>query len=318
MVNKEKLMSFEEWLNNNINKEISRKKYYSAVKTIEAEMLKCGVIKRKFDACVSISDFNDNYYNKIIENESFKIKDDTGHHMYKVALNHYKKYLFQKFQDKELLNNDTTWKSEIVKALKSLGGKAHVKDIFNILKDKGVVDLKNSKTPERTMANILQTNSLDTDYGTNNTFYSVNGIGKGIWGLTEYKDDYEYNSTLPYEIVEDVLDSNKDMVEGQKKKVQSFIYERNPKARQACINHFGAICQICGCDMGKIYGKQFLGKIHVHHKVPLNEIAQTYKVDPIKDLIPVCPNCHMILHCKKDGYYTPEQVKLMLKENRAD
>ena len=313
-------MKFKEWLNNNIKKEISRNKYYSAVFTIEKEMLDMGVINRKFDTCISIEDFNKNFYNKIINNTYFKVKDDTGHHMYKVALNHFKRYLTEDFSKLESYekNNNITWKSEIIKVLEEMGGKGHVKDIFKKLKESGIVDLKNSKTPEQTLANILQTNSLDTEYGTNNTFYSVNGIGNGVWGLTEFQNDYEYNSSLPYEFVEESLKETKSLLEGKKKHVQSFIYERNPKARQACINFYGSVCQICGCDMSKMYGNEFLGKIHVHHKVPLNEIAKTYKVDPIKDLIPVCPNCHMILHCKKEGYYTPEQVKEMLKKNRAE
>jgi predicted HNH restriction endonuclease len=32
----------------------------------------------------------------------------------------------------------------------------------------------------------------------------------------------------------------------------------------------------------------------------------------VKDLIPVCPNCHMILHSKPGGFYTVEEVKNML------
>ena len=44
-----------------------------------------------------------------------------------------------------------------------------------------------------------------------------------------------------------------------------------------------------------------------------------YKIDPITDLLPVCPNCHMILHSNKnsqDGIYTPEQVKEMIRSNK--
>lgn len=49
-----------------------------------------------------------------------------------------------------------------------------------------------------------------------------------------------------------------------------------------------------------VYGE--LGKefIHVHHIVPLHEIKETYKVDYRKDLGPICPNCHAMLHRKID------------------
>lgn len=45
----------------------------------------------------------------------------------------------------------------------------------------------------------------------------------------------------------------------------------------------------------EIYGPEFGGVIHVHH-VPLAAIGEEYVVDPIRDLCPVCPDCHMALH----------------------
>ena len=45
-------------------------------------------------------------------------------------------------------------------------------------------------------------------------------------------------------------------------------------------------------------GKDF---IHVHHLIPLNEIGKEYIVDYKNDLIPVCPNCHAMLHREIDG-----------------
>ena len=85
------------------------------------------------------------------------------------------------------------------------------------------------------------------------------------------------------------------------KKIYIKTYERNSKARVACLNHYGAKCQICGFDAKEVYGSEFEGKIEVHHIKPINERDGTYKIDPEKDLIPVCPNCHMILHTKING-----------------
>ncbi len=73
-------------------------------------------------------------------------------------------------------------------------------------------------------------------------------------------------------------------------------YERNPMARQACIDHYGGQCQVCGFDFGEIYGDLGNGFIHVHHVKPLSEIGEQYQVDPVRDLRPVCPNCHAMLH----------------------
>ena len=36
--------------------------------------------------------------------------------------------------------------------------------------------------------------------------------------------------------------------------------------------------------------------IHVHHVTPISKVGREYKIDPIKDLIPLCPNCHAMIH----------------------
>lgn len=71
--------------------------------------------------------------------------------------------------------------------------------------------------------------------------------------------------------------------------------ERNADARAACIEEWGTNCQVCGLDFGERYGEIGEGFIHVHHLTPLAE-GGTQNVDPVKDLRPVCPNCHAMLH----------------------
>ena len=106
-----------------------------------------------------------------------------------------------------------------------------------------------------------------------------------------------------------MFDNDYDLVEGAIRNISLDKYERNKEARKKCIEFHGSKCKICGFDFGKIYGSNFEGKIEVHHIKPLSEIKEEYVVDPINDLIPVCPNCHLILHCKEDGVYSPEEVK---------
>ena len=48
--------------------------------------------------------------------------------------------------------------------------------------------------------------------------------------------------------------------------------------------------------MADLYGTLGEGVIHVHHLRELASLGEEYEVDPIKDLRPVCPNCHAILH----------------------
>jgi 5-methylcytosine-specific restriction enzyme A len=84
--------------------------------------------------------------------------------------------------------------------------------------------------------------------------------------------------------------------EGARTLVTINAYERNPKARAACVAHHGYICVVCKFDFANIYGNIGEKFIHVHHVVPIGKIGKEYEIDPIKDLIPVCPNCHAMIH----------------------
>jgi predicted HNH restriction endonuclease len=98
--------------------------------------------------------------------------------------------------------------------------------------------------------------------------------------------------------------------EGAKKQFLVNVYERNYKARQQCIEYYGCFCSVCGFDFAKFYGEEFEGKIHIHHLKALSEVNEEYEVDPINDLRPVCPNCHLALHSKVgDKPYAIEELK---------
>ncbi len=87
-----------------------------------------------------------------------------------------------------------------------------------------------------------------------------------------------------------------NLYEGAKKSININSYERNSKAREECVAFYGLDCKVCGLNFEKEYGSPGAGFIHVHHLVPLSEINKEYKINPIKDLIPVCPNCHAMIH----------------------
>ncbi len=102
--------------------------------------------------------------------------------------------------------------------------------------------------------------------------------------------------------------SDNVLFEGAKKKVTVNFYERDPKARNICLEHYGYNCYICKFNFEESFGVIGKNFIHVHHIKPLSEINQEYKVNPIKDLIPVCPNCHAMLH-KKVPAYSLQEIK---------
>lgn len=121
---------------------------------------------------------------------------------------------------------------------------------------------------------------------------------------------------------DELSDTSDDYIEGRKRTVTVNAYERNPAARRACINHYakeGAVhCQICGFDFGMVYGDTFEGMIHIHHLRMVSEADNEYVVDPVTDLLPVCPNCHMVLHSKTNGCFTPDEVREMLNYSSDD
>lgn len=96
------------------------------------------------------------------------------------------------------------------------------------------------------------------------------------------------------------------LVEGAVSKVRINAYERNPVARRICIEHFGCACVICNFSFEAKYGEIGQGFIHVHHLKELASIGKEYHVDPVKDLRPVCPNCHAMLHRKYPAYSIEE------------
>lgn len=87
--------------------------------------------------------------------------------------------------------------------------------------------------------------------------------------------------------------------EGAIKKISVNAYERSAEAINKCKKHYGVDCYVCGLNFEKVYGEIGRGYIHVHHLIPLADIGKEYVVDPIKDLRPVCPNCHAMLHQSK-------------------
>lgn len=58
----------------------------------------------------------------------------------------------------------------------------------------------------------------------------------------------------------------------------------------------GDSCKACGFNYGRAFGSLGEGFIHVHHVTPVSEIGPDYNIDPTKDLVPLCPNCHAMAH----------------------
>ena len=109
-----------------------------------------------------------------------------------------------------------------------------------------------------------------------------------------------------------------EYVEGSMHEVSVNVYERDPLARQACIEHYGTGCAVCGLRFEERYGSIGAGYIHVHHLVPLSSIGEKYEVDPVQDLRPICPNCHAMVHQRHPPYSIEEIGEMLLEIWPAD
>jgi len=113
----------------------------------------------------------------------------------------------------------------------------------------------------------------------------------------------------------DEYDKPDGYFEGALKKVYVNRYERDQEARNNCLKIHGCTCSACGMDFEKVYGNIGKGFIHVHHIVPISSIGNEYMIDPAKDLVPVCPNCHAMLHHGEGGkVLTIEELKKRLTQ----
>jgi 5-methylcytosine-specific restriction protein A len=104
--------------------------------------------------------------------------------------------------------------------------------------------------------------------------------------------------------------------EGARTRVEVNRYERNPVNRAVCIASHGALCCVCDQDFGRTYGILGAGYIEVHHLVPVSRMGAGYVVDPVRDLVPLCANCHAMVH-RRDPPVPITELKAILANARG-
>ena len=99
-----------------------------------------------------------------------------------------------------------------------------------------------------------------------------------------------------------------NIVDGQSSTVKLTRYERNPKNRAEAIKIHGTTCLACGFNFNDFYGKELAKDfIEIHHIKPLSQ--GEYNVNPNTDLVPLCSNCHSMIHKEKIPPRTVEEIK---------
>lgn len=92
---------------------------------------------------------------------------------------------------------------------------------------------------------------------------------------------------------EDVMEPN---FEGAASQARVTKFERSPANRLRCIQYWGPTCWVCDFDFQEVYGVLGDGFIEVHHVTPLATYKSPMAVNPKTDLVPLCSNCHSMIH----------------------
>ena len=163
-------------------------------------------------------------------------------------------------------------------------------------------------------------------------YSKLDGFGYGMYNVWYASNndsrvkDYRKNIILE---IEDILanvrkaendDDEKKYIEGgiiKSVKEVSRIH-RNSEARKKCLEHYfkeneNYKCQICYFNFKEKYGelgKNFIEVHHIQSHTQLSNRIGEHEIDPTKDLIPVCSNCHSIIHRKNPPIKIEEMKKL--------
>lgn len=184
-------------------------------------------------------------------------------------------------------------------------------------------DIEFDHFPRNAYDIVLPAELIEEEFGKRrNKIFNLQGSGKPfqgdaaklerIWQEAANKFRYRPDYYLPQEITEDDEES---FPEGTLERILVNRYERNAKARAKCIQIHGTQCKVCGFDFAKIYGELGLNYIQVHHLVEVSKMAKMgaeYKVNPEADLIPLCANCHQMIH-RRTPMLTTQELEGLIK-----
>lgn len=122
----------------------------------------------------------------------------------------------------------------------------------------------------------------------------------------------------------EVFDENDSVQEGSKIERKSAIYERSAKLRRYAIDYFTQggriVCNCCTFDFNAFYGVGLANNyIEIHHVKPVfkyqNEEMEKTLEKAVRNLMPVCSNCHRVIHRKWSEPVDIEVLKRAIATN---
>ncbi len=179
----------------------------------------------------------------------------------------------------------------IVVALRRLGGQARPVEIADEIR-KLFPGPHPTSLLRSVRARVQECSSDSKNWrGKRDLFYSVNGIGGGVWGLREMD--------LLNPVNEDGFADSAEsyMAEEGTAKLRTHLRRERSKS---LVDRFkreltSLACVVCDFDFARKYGELGRGFIEAHHKIPVAQLRPG-ALTKLEDLAPVCANCHRMLH----------------------
>jgi putative restriction endonuclease len=191
----------------------------------------------------------------------------------------------------DFLPSKTSRVETVIAALTSLGGQARPAAIAEEIRR-----MFPGPHPDKLLQSVrarIQECSSDSKFWTRkrDLFYSVYGIGGGVWGLRSTDPLNPSNADGLADAVELYMaeegaaklrthlrrERSKSLVERFKRQLTSFA------------------CCVCDFDFSQKYGKIGHQFIEAHHRVPVAQLEPGSNTR-LSDLAAVCSNCHRMLH----------------------
>lgn len=122
-----------------------------------------------------------------------------------------------------------------------------------------------------------------------------------------------------------VYSEDDTITEGKAAITQSKSKERSRTLREAAIQHYTVggriVCAVCGFDFAEVYGPYGEGYIQIHHEKPICQYSDDGSdariKDAVKDVKPLCANCHCMLHRRKGAPLSVVELAEMIKTQQT-
>lgn len=191
----------------------------------------------------------------------------------------------------------------------------------------GILNRLDHNFYERVRSNIATNPSMREADDAMDLFYSVHlRVYSSFLESNEFhklfkltKVNTAANPTKQEKEIKSTTFKERELTEGEKKHVEYETAHRNPTLRQACIDKYGYQCQCCGMDFKSLYGEELGGNfIEVHHLKMISTYDESKPNDYVENLVPLCSNCHSMIHHGKEGPLTLGELRKAYKGEKKE